>query len=116
MDHRQLQESVGIVERHPGAIGNNEEEEREHADRHEHKKERIMPGDCSEDRIQRVTPRDDCEAAYGEKENRLGKYCEARFSACAHPFEAAADVKGSEYLEKSPERKQIGEKDDVTWK
>src|SRR5258707_13101528 len=75
-----------------------------------------MPGDCSEDRIQRVTPRDDCEAAYGEKENRLGKYCEARFSACAHPFETAADVKGREDLEKSPERKQIGEKDDVTLK
>src|SRR5258708_29470699 len=75
-----------------------------------------MPGDCSEDRIQRVTPRDDCEAAYGEKENRLGKYCEARFSACAHPFEASGDVKGSEYLGKSAERKQICGKDDGTWK
>src|SRR5260221_2794267 len=116
MDHRQLQVRVRIVDRHSGALGANQEEEREHADRHEHKKERIIPGDCSEDRIQRVTPRDDREAAYGEKEDRLGKYCETRFSAVAHHFEAAGDVKRSENLEKSPERKQIGEKDDVTWK
>src|SRR5258708_12821917 len=116
MDHSELQGRVRIMDRHPGALGANQEEEGEHADRHKHKKERITPGDFRENRIQRIVPGDDCEAAYGEKENRLGKYCKARFSACAHSFEAAGDVKRSENLEKSPERKQVGEKDDVTWK
>src|SRR5260370_17262165 len=116
MDHSQVQVRVRIIDRDAGALGANQEEEREPADRHKHKKERITPGDFRENRSQRIVPGDDCEAAYGEKENRLGKYCKARFSACAHSFEAAGDVKRSENLEKSPERKQVGEKDDVTWK
>src|SRR5260221_5920634 len=116
MDQRQLQVRVRIIDRHPGALGANQEEEGEHADRHKHKKERITPGDFRENRIQRIVPGDDCEAAYGEKENRLGKYCKARFSAFSHCFEAAGDVKRSENLEKSPERKQVGAKDDFTWK
>src|SRR5260221_11259781 len=111
MDHRQLQVRVRIVDRHPGALGANEKEEGEHADRHEHKKERITPGDFSENRIQRITPCDDCEAAYGEKENRLGKYGEPRFSAGAHPFETAGHPTRSRHLEKSPDPKEGSEKD-----
>ena len=116
VDHRQLEVRVRIIDRHARALGHHQEKEREHADGHEHDKQRIAPRDSAQDRRKRIAPGDDGEAADGEKENRLGENGEPGLAAGTHPFKAAGHIERGEDLKKTPEREQISEQDYIAGK